>query len=70
MLDVNVPVQARLLRRLPLPTAAPAESTPSTPQAPHAVRPRPLDDVRIANGVLHVLLPPHAVATVDLPLLQ
>jgi alpha-N-arabinofuranosidase len=41
----------------------------NTPQDPHAVRPGPLDDARIEDGVLHVRLPRHSFATVDVPLL-
>ncbi|WP_433364518.1 beta-galactosidase [Actinoplanes sp. CA-142083] len=59
--------------RLGHPTAAvltaDALNAHNTPQNPDTVRPRPLDDVRIEDGVLCVRLPRHAFATVALPLL-
>jgi alpha-L-arabinofuranosidase len=41
----------------------------NTPQEPRAVRPQPLGEARMADGLLHVQLPPHAFATVAVPLL-
>jgi alpha-L-arabinofuranosidase len=41
----------------------------NTPQDPQAVRPAPLDEASIEGGLLRVQLPPHAFATVKLPLL-
>jgi beta-galactosidase len=41
----------------------------NTPQDPRAVHPRPLRDVRLADGLLRVELPRHSFATVQLPVL-
>ena len=40
----------------------------NTPEAPDTVRPAPLDDVRLEDGVLRVTLPAHSFATVRLTL--
>ncbi|RSM59812.1 hypothetical protein DMB66_26550 [Actinoplanes sp. ATCC 53533] len=56
----------------PTATVLTAESLTAhnTPQDPRAVRPRALDEARIEGGLLRVQLPPHAFATVQLPVLK
>jgi alpha-L-arabinofuranosidase len=60
--------------RLGAPTAtvltAGALNAHNTPLDPQAVRPQPLDEVRIEEGLLHVRLPRHAFATVTLPMIK
>ena len=57
--------------RLGAPTAtvltAEALNAHNTPQNPDAVRPGPLDEAAIVDGLLRVRLPPHSFATVRFP---
>jgi alpha-N-arabinofuranosidase len=75
-LDAEAPVAVELdLRggRLGAATAtvldAASLNAHNTPETPDAVRPRPLDGATVDGTVLRVTLPPHAFATVELPVL-